>query len=109
MTPTMARMPLEFERLRESMAEVCRQYGVRRLDAFGSSVRTDFDRQRSDADFLVEFSDTSPEGAADRYFGLHDSLQALLGRPVDLVIERAVHNPYFLRAIANERRNVYTA
>jgi len=40
---------------------------------------------------------------------LRDSLQALLGRPVDLVMERAVRNPYFLRASANERRNVYVA
>ena len=105
----MLRMPLEYERLRDSMAAVCRQYGVRRLDAFGSSIRADFDQQRSDVDLLVEFSDNSPEGAADRYFGLRDSLQALLGRPVDLVMERAVRNPYFLRAIANERRNVYVA
>lgn len=105
----MLRMPLEYERLRDSMAAVCRQYGVRRLDAFGSSVRADFDRQRSDADFLVEFFRQFSRRAADRYFGLRDSLQALLGRPVDLVMERAVRNPYFLRAIANERRNVYVA
>lgn len=105
----MKAMPLEFDSLRERIAEPCRRYGVRRLDVFGSSVRADFDAARSDVDFLVEFADASPQGAADRYFGLRDSLQAAVGRPVDLVVRTAVRNPYFLQAIAGERQNLYAA
>ena len=38
------------------IAEICRHYGVRRLYLFGSAAHgTDFDPDRSDADFLVEF------------------------------------------------------
>lgn len=102
-------MPFQIDPLRERIAESCRRYRVRRLDVFGSSVREDFDSQRSDVDFLVEFADASPEGAADRYFSLRDSLQAVVGRPVDLVVRNAVRNPYFLEAIAREQRNVYAA
>ena len=105
----MGRMPFEIDPLRERIVESCRRYHVRRLDLFGSSVREDFDSERSDVDFLVEFSDTSPDGAADRYFGLRDSLQAVVGRPVDLVVRSAVRNPYFLQAIAREQRNIYAA
>ncbi len=107
--PTMSSMSFEFDALRGRIAESCRRYRVRRLDVFGSSVRADFDHRRSDVDFLVEFSDASPEGAADRYFGLRDSLQAVVGHPVDLVMRGAVRNPYFLQAIAREQRNVYAA
>ena len=103
----MTRMPFEIDPLRERIAESCRRYRVRRLDMFGSSVRADFDSRRSDVDFLVEFADASPDGAADRYFGLRDSLQAVVGRPVDLVVRQAVRNPYFLEAVAREQRNVY--
>lgn len=102
-------MPLELETLRERIAEPCRRYQVRRLDVFGSSVRADFDERHSDVDFLVEFADASPLGAADRYFGLRDSLQAAVGRPVDLVVREAVRNPYFLQSIAGERHNVYAS
>jgi predicted nucleotidyltransferase len=42
---------------RSAIADVCRRYQVRRLDVFGSAARgTDFDPERSDADFLVEFA-----------------------------------------------------
>lgn len=102
-------MALEIESLREQIAESCRRYRVRRLDVFGSSVRADFDDGRSDVDFLVEFADAAPQGAADRYFGLRDSLQAVVGRPVDLVVGTAIRNPYLRQAIAREQRTVYAA
>ena len=52
--------------LREHFAETQRQFGVKRLALFGSTVR-DEAREDSDVDLLVEF-----EGKADskRYFGL---------------------------------------
>jgi predicted nucleotidyltransferase len=39
------------------IAALCRRYGVRRLEVFGSAARgIDFDPATSDADFLVEFN-----------------------------------------------------
>ena len=41
---------------KDELAELCRRYGVARLEVFGSAARgTDFDPQSSDADFLVAF------------------------------------------------------
>lgn len=41
---------------KEEIAAICRRYGVERLEVFGSAARaTDFDPDRSDADFLVVF------------------------------------------------------
>ena len=46
------RIPLPYE----PIAELCRRYGVERLDVFGSVLRDDF-RPDSDVDFLVVFRD----------------------------------------------------
>ncbi|WP_425432381.1 nucleotidyltransferase family protein [Granulicella pectinivorans] len=37
------------------MSSFCRQYRVRRFAVFGSAIRDDFDPERSDIDFRVEF------------------------------------------------------
>ncbi|HLL89379.1 MAG TPA: nucleotidyltransferase domain-containing protein [Tepidisphaeraceae bacterium] len=93
----------------EALRRLCQAYGVRRLEVFGSAARADFDPDASDYDFLVDFGDQPPAGSFRRYMGLKFDLEALLGRPVDLVEAAAVTNPYFLRAAARDRREVYAA
>ncbi len=70
---------------RNEVAELCGRAGARRPDVFGSAVRAEFNPVTSDLDFLVEFDDLLPEKCADAYFSLKQSLEALLGRPVDLI------------------------
>jgi hypothetical protein len=91
------------------LVRLCQKYDVRRLDAFGSAVRGDFDPRRSDLDFLIQFNNLTIENAADRYFGLLDDLEALFGRKVDLVSDQAIKNPYFRQAVDQERVNLYAA
>lgn len=88
--------------------QLCRRYGVSRLELFGSATSDAFDPQRSDLDFLVEF-DADPSGLFDRYFGLKESLEALYGRPVDLVTIGSMRNPYFVEAVNRSRQLVYAA
>lgn len=95
---------------RESIAEICRRYGVRRLEVFGSAARgRDFDPARSDADFLVAFDRETSMSPLERHFGLAEALEAVLGRKVDLVQEGAVRNPYILARINAVREPVYGA
>ena len=95
---------------REELAELCRRYGVARLEVFGSAARgTDFDSGTSDADFLVEFNRDSGLGPFEQYFGLAEALRDTLGRPVDLVESGAVHNPYLRAAIDRSREVVYAS
>jgi len=91
------------------LSELCVTYGVRRLELFGSASRSDFDRGRSDVDFLVDFAETHPLGTFDRYFGLKEGLEQLFQRSVDLVEEKAIKNPYFRQAIEKDRVLVYGA
>ncbi|MBD2234406.1 nucleotidyltransferase domain-containing protein [Phormidium tenue FACHB-1052] len=95
------------KRKQAQIVELCRLNQVARLDLFGSATRPTFDAQTSDFDFLVEFATDTPEGAADRFFGLKHGLSTVLGRTVDLVDLAAAKNPYFLQAIAGDRITLY--
>jgi predicted nucleotidyltransferase len=100
--------PLEDRR--EQLTQLCRDFRVRRLDAFGSAAdRERFDPNRSDIDLLVEFEAMDPVCHAKAYFGLLAALQDLFARRVDLLEIKAVVNPYFLASIERERQQVYAA
>ncbi len=93
----------------EKVAELCRRFGVRRLDVFGSAAGDRFDPDRSDLDFLVEFDLPDPVDHAQACFGLLSALTDLFARDVDLVEIRAVTNPYFLESVNRDRRQIYAA
>jgi uncharacterized protein len=93
---------------RDALAALCRQYGVARLEVFGSAARgIDFDSGRSDFDFLVEFEPKSSLPPLKQFFGLADALEHLLGRSVDLVESGAIRNPFVLAGINRSREVVY--
>lgn len=94
---------------REDLLRLCRRFGVKRLDAFGSAADEGFDPGRSDIDLLVEFQPTDPVTHARAYFGLRAALLELFSREVDLVEIKAVTNPYLLEAIDKGRRQIYAA
>ena len=94
---------------REKIIELCRQHHVRRLSVFGSAVRDDFDPERSDVDFLVEFAVPSEQRYAPNFFSLERQLAQLLATRVDLVIEGTIRNPYLLRGIREDQQELYAA
>lgn len=97
------------ERNLEDIIRLCRQYRVRRLAVFGSILRGDFDPERSDADFLVEFEPVPVAVRMRNYLGLREALVSLLSRPVDLVEVGAIRNPYILKSVAEQEQVVYAA
>jgi predicted nucleotidyltransferase len=96
------------EQRKSELAELCRSYRVEQLDVFGSMARGEA-RAASDVDFVVRFSQPHDGGYADRYLNLAESLEKLLGRPVDLMTERALTNRILRESIAADRRTVYAA
>lgn len=90
-----------------AIARLCAAAHVRRLSLFGSGTRPDFDGDRSDLDFLVEFETLPPKDYAEAYFTLREGLQALLGKPIDLLTEPALANPYLRARVLQEARAVY--
>lgn len=89
---------------------LCRRAHVRRLEVFGSAARgDDFDPERSDIDFIVEFDRTRVTPTLSTFFELRDKLAALVGRPVDLVMAGSVRNPFIQEDIESSSEQVYAA
>jgi hypothetical protein len=93
---------------RDAIALLCRVHSVSHLRVFGSAVTGHFDPTRSDIDFFVEFDPHTPD-LFDAYFGLKEDLEALVGRPVDLVMANAVTNPYFAKTALASAEELYAA
>ncbi len=98
------------ERNLEAIAALCREYGVLRLELFGSAATGEFDPESSDIDFLIEYPPDYDLGPwLTRYFELQERLETLLGRPVDLIMVGAPRNPYFIKSMNASRRLLYAA
>jgi hypothetical protein len=92
----------------DAIAAVCRRWGVRRLELFGSALTDRFDPKTSDLDFLVLYDRPQvipPDRAA--WTWLDDELRAVVGRPVDVIDICSARNPYFLSEALKNRAVVY--
>lgn len=94
----------------QAIAELCTRFRVLRLELFGSAIAvSNFDQEKSDLDFLVEFLPLNEGEYADSYFGLLEALEDLFHRHIDLVMTRAIKNPYFLESVNRHRKVLYAA
>ncbi|OHB66218.1 MAG: hypothetical protein A2Y76_15480 [Planctomycetes bacterium RBG_13_60_9] len=96
---------LDIERFAPEIAELCRRLKVVRLDVFGSATSEGFGAE-SDVDVLVRF-DRDGGGLFNRYFDLKEGLEKIFGRPVDVVVEDSLKNPFFKASVERSRRTVY--
>jgi predicted nucleotidyltransferase len=95
---------------REALDRLCVRYHVRSLELFGSALSAErFNNAASDLDLLVEFFPLEPGQRADTYFGLREELETLFDRPVDLVMSKAIRNPYFRQALDRSCELLYAA
>ena len=98
-------MSVPFDQTIHDIAELCEEFGVERLELFGSAATGEVE-EANDIDFIVRFADRSP-GYANRYLDFAKALEELLDRKVDLVTERSIQNPYFRRSVDASRRVIY--
>ena len=89
------------------IAELCREYGVRKLEVFGSASTGDFDPESSDYDFVIDFAEYVP-GVATRFIAFGEALEALLGKPVDFVFDSSM-KPRTRAFIEDQRETVFEA
>jgi predicted nucleotidyltransferase len=91
------------------LVELCKKYRVERLYLFGSAT-TDSFNDESDFDFLYSFSKSvTLMEYADNFLDFADSLQALMGREIDLVGEKYMTNPYFISSVEQSKQLLYAA
>jgi predicted nucleotidyltransferase len=85
---------------------LCANHKVKSLYAFGSVLTPNL-YTNSDIDLIVDFKVIDLKDYADNYFNLKFSLQDLLNRPVDLLEEQAIKNPYFKQVVNQTKELVY--
>ncbi len=77
------------------------------MSLFGSALRDDY-HATSDVDVLVTFDSTAPWSLWD-LIDMREQLSELFGRPVDLVEQRSLRNPFRRRAILRDKQVIYVA
>jgi len=92
----------------EAIRTICREFGVARLEVFGSVQTDKFDPETSDIDFLVEYPEGYDFGPwLRRLQDFEESLSALLPYPVDVVMTYALRREGFRLEAAETRMVVF--
>lgn len=97
------------EKKQAEISELCRRYGVARLDLFGSAATGNFNPATSDLDFLVTFLASDSMTRADQYFGLLEALRNLFKSRIDLLTHQSLRNPFLIKAANESKRALYAA
>jgi len=85
---------------------LCLQNKVKSLYVFGSVLTNNF-TTKSDIDLIVDIDSTDPFEYADSYFNLKFALQDLIKRPIDLLENKAIKNPYIRENIDRSKALIY--
>lgn len=96
------------EEISKQIKATCLECSVRQLYVFGSVAKGQA-TETSDVDLLVEFEREGTEGAFDQFMGFKERMEAILGRPVDLITGKRFRNPYFQQAVEEEKKLIYAA
>jgi len=91
----------------DAIRRFCQRWRIRELSLFGSILRDDF-HAASDVDVLVRFADDEQWSLLD-LATMREQLQSVFGRPVDLVEERCLRNPFRRRQILRTKEPIYDA
>lgn len=94
------------EENRDRISTLCRMYNVKSLFAFGS-VCTDKFNDHSDIDLLIAFNAMDFGDYADAYFNIAEELENIFKRPVDLITDKSLSNPYFINSLNKTKTLIY--
>jgi len=90
----------------EKIKEYCKKYKVKELYAIGSVVSNRFS-ENSDIDLLIKFDNISIEEYTDNYFTLHKLFRKIFNRKIDLITDKSLNNPFFIKTIEKSKQLLY--
>ena len=91
----------------ERLTELCEEFRVDRLFAFGSVVTKRFNPQTSDLDLIVELEPMPPIEKGETLINLWEALENLFERKVDLLTDQPIKNPYLRRNVEKTKQLIY--
>lgn len=92
----------------DELNKLCQEHEVSSLYVFGSYA-TGNQNDLSDIDLLVAFKDIPLDRYTDHYFELHEKLEQLFGKPIDLLTVKSLSNPYFIQSVEETKQLLYAA
>ena len=90
----------------KEIMNLCKAHKVKSLYAFGSVLTEKFNLE-SDVDLIVDFEQLDVLDYGDNYYDLKFSLEDIFKRNVDLLEEKAIRNPYFLKTLNQNKKLIY--
>ena len=97
--------PLLLENLPQ-IRQILTQHRVKSAHAFGS-VCTDRFSADSDIDLLISFKKIPFGQYAENFWSLEEALNNLLQREVEIVIEKNLRNPFFIKVMNKTKTPIY--
>ena len=91
-----------------ALKKLCEQYDIKTMYVFGSVCTENFNKN-SDVDILISFKEISIEKYTDNYFKIHEQLEQLFKRKVDLITENSLSNPFFIKKVEETKQLLYAA
>lgn len=91
----------------DDIIALCKKYHVKKLEIFGSATNETFNPNLSDVDFLVEFMTNELGPWMSIYFNFKEDLEKLIGKPIDLIMTKALKNRYFISEVNKTRKKIY--
>ena len=94
----------------DKIIALCKKYKVAKLWVFGSILTPRFNDE-SDVDFLVDFDEQKIDllDYADNFFNFIHEIEAIVGRKVDMVVNKSIRNRFFRAAVDETRKLLWSA
>ena len=92
----------------DKLKALCEKHEINMMHVFGSVCNDNF-HEESDIDILISFKEISIDRYTDHYFELHEALESIFKRKVDLITENSLSNPYFIKSIEASKELLYAA
>jgi len=94
----------------DKIIALCKKYKVAKLWVFGSILTPRFNDE-SDVDFLVDFDEKRIDllDYADNFFNFIHEIEAVVGRKVDMVVNKSIKNRFFRAEIDETRHLLWSA
>ena len=90
----------------DEIVALCKANNVKSLFAFGS-VCTEKFTDSSDVDLLISFNQMDYGDYADAYFRVAENLEKIFKRSVDLITEKSLSNPFFIKSVNSSKMKLY--
>ena len=99
--------PLQIDLPHARIDDFCCRWKITELAAFGSVLRGDFVKD-SDVDLLVTFTPGAEHSLLD-LVQMQEEITEILERPVDLIEEQGLRNPFRRKGILSTKEVIYAA